>query len=261
MAATWMAQAGIKTLVVEKKLSHTKVGHADGLESRTLEILDSFGIGAAIWAEANRTIKVCLWDQFDGQIRRTDVATNHNQRLSRYQEATLGHGRVEQHFLGLLQSHRNIELKWDTTPISLKVDSVKPDDMSAYPVQPANRYKADVRKRCIIKSLGENIMIIPRERMIVRFYIQLSAAVATKLEENRNPSLLVGLLREIFHPYTFASTHIEWLTIYRVGRGICRTFSLHDRSFLAGDSLHTHSPKAGQGMNVGNRIRTILGGS
>jgi phenol 2-monooxygenase len=60
MAATWMAQTGIKTLVVEKKLSHTKVGHADGLESRTFEILDSFGIGA-IWAEANRTIEVCLW--------------------------------------------------------------------------------------------------------------------------------------------------------------------------------------------------------
>jgi 2-polyprenyl-6-methoxyphenol hydroxylase-like FAD-dependent oxidoreductase len=61
MAATWMAQTGIKTLVIERKPSHTKAGHADGLESRTLEILDSFGIGAAIWAEANRTIEVCLW--------------------------------------------------------------------------------------------------------------------------------------------------------------------------------------------------------
>jgi phenol 2-monooxygenase len=61
MAAIWMAQAGIKTLVVEKKQSHTKEGHADGLESRTFEILDSFGLGAAIWTEANRTIEVCLW--------------------------------------------------------------------------------------------------------------------------------------------------------------------------------------------------------
>jgi hypothetical protein len=59
-------------------------------------------------------------------------------------------------------------------------------------------------------------MIIPRERKIVRFYIQLSAAVATKLKENHNPALLVGLLRGILHPYTFASTHIEWSTIYHV---------------------------------------------
>jgi hypothetical protein len=59
-------------------------------------------------------------------------------------------------------------------------------------------------------------MIIPRERMMVRFYIQLSAAVATKLKESHNQSLLVGLLTEILHPYTFASTQIEWSTIYRV---------------------------------------------
>ncbi|KAJ5230425.1 2-polyprenyl-6-methoxyphenol hydroxylase [Penicillium chrysogenum] len=72
----------------------------------------------------------------------------------------------------------------------------------------------DVRKRCIIKSHGGNIMIIPRERKVVRFYIQLSAAVATKLKENHNPALLVGLLRGILHPYTFASTHIEWSGIY-----------------------------------------------
>jgi hypothetical protein len=59
-------------------------------------------------------------------------------------------------------------------------------------------------------------MIIPRERKVVRFYIQLSAAVATKLKENHNPALLVGLLRGILHPYTFASTHIEWSGIYHV---------------------------------------------
>ncbi|KAJ6189132.1 2-polyprenyl-6-methoxyphenol hydroxylase [Penicillium mononematosum] len=308
MAATWMAQTGIKTLVVEKKLSHTKVGHADGLESRTFEILDSFGIGA-VWAEANRTIE----DQFDGQIRRINVATNHNQGLSRYQEATLGQGKVEQQFLGFLQSHRNIDLKWGMTPISLNVDSVKPDDMSAYPVQVhlqtdtrpdveesaiSTQVRAkyligcdgahswvrkslglalerdtvsdedywgvidclpitdfpDVRKRCIIKSLGGNIMIIPRERKIVRFYIQLSAAVATKLKENHNPSLLVGLLRGILHPYTFASSLIEWSTIYHVSPQIPLSPGVIMRSGAhtpnSGDSLHTHSPKAGQGMNV-----------
>jgi phenol 2-monooxygenase len=59
-------------------------------------------------------------------------------------------------------------------------------------------------------------MIIPRERKLVRFYIQLSAAVTTKLKKNHDPSLLVGLLRGILHPYTFASTHIEWSTIYHV---------------------------------------------
>lgn len=61
MAALWMARCGISTLVIDKRDSHTKVGRADGIESRTLEILDSFGLGDRIWAESNRTVEVCVW--------------------------------------------------------------------------------------------------------------------------------------------------------------------------------------------------------
>ncbi|KAA8645461.1 uncharacterized protein ATNIH1004_006880 [Aspergillus tanneri] len=43
MAAAWMAQAIINTLVVNAKLAHTQSGRADGLESRNMEIFDSFG--------------------------------------------------------------------------------------------------------------------------------------------------------------------------------------------------------------------------
>ena len=61
MAGSWMAKTGIKAIIVDKKPSNTPVGHADGLESRTLEILDSFEIGEPIWKQANRTIDLSLW--------------------------------------------------------------------------------------------------------------------------------------------------------------------------------------------------------
>lgn len=61
MAAVWLAQLSIKTLVIERKSCRTLTGHADGLESRTLEILDSFGLAGIIWKESNRTMEVCLW--------------------------------------------------------------------------------------------------------------------------------------------------------------------------------------------------------
>lgn len=61
MAALWMARAGIRTLVVDRNAGPTEAGHADGLESRTIEILDSFGLGSKIWNEANHTIDICLW--------------------------------------------------------------------------------------------------------------------------------------------------------------------------------------------------------
>ena len=61
MAALWMARAGVRTLVVDRNAGPTDAGHADGLESRTIEILDSFGLGRKIWDESNHTIDICLW--------------------------------------------------------------------------------------------------------------------------------------------------------------------------------------------------------
>jgi phenol 2-monooxygenase len=37
----------------------------------------------------------------------------------------------------------------------------------------------------------------------------------------------------------------------QIGQRVCDTFSKHqEHVFIAGDACHTHSPKAGQGMNV-----------
>ena len=44
MAACWAAQYSMSTQVIDQKAGRTQTGHADGLHSRTLEILDSFGI-------------------------------------------------------------------------------------------------------------------------------------------------------------------------------------------------------------------------
>ena len=35
-----------------------------------------------------------------------------------------------------------------------------------------------------------------------------------------------------------------------VGQRVASKFSVHERVFIAGDACHTHSPKAGQGMNA-----------
>ena len=36
----------------------------------------------------------------------------------------------------------------------------------------------------------------------------------------------------------------------QVGQRVASNFSLKERIFIAGDACHTHSPKAGQGMNA-----------
>lgn len=61
MAAAWAAVLGIKARIIDKRATKIMNGHADGLQSRTLEIFDSFGFGNRIYEEANRLQEVCLW--------------------------------------------------------------------------------------------------------------------------------------------------------------------------------------------------------
>jgi 2-polyprenyl-6-methoxyphenol hydroxylase-like FAD-dependent oxidoreductase len=61
MAAAWMAQMGVNTIIIDQKSHQTRCGRADGLESRTLEILDSFGLADKVWAQANHTVEIALW--------------------------------------------------------------------------------------------------------------------------------------------------------------------------------------------------------
>lgn len=47
--------------MLERNSERCNTGHADGLVSRSLEILDSFGIAEKIYKDAYREIEMCSW--------------------------------------------------------------------------------------------------------------------------------------------------------------------------------------------------------
>jgi phenol 2-monooxygenase (NADPH) len=51
-------------------------------------------------------------------------------------------------------------------------------------------------------------------------------------------------------PFKLTYEYCDWWTAYQIGQRVGSNFSKSERVFLAGDAVHTHSPKAGQGMNV-----------
>jgi phenol 2-monooxygenase (NADPH) len=61
MAAAWAAIYRIKTILIDMRASKIQNGHADGLQSRTIEILHSLGFGDELYKEANRMQEVCFW--------------------------------------------------------------------------------------------------------------------------------------------------------------------------------------------------------
>ena len=53
MAAMWAAKRGIHARIVDKRGTKVFNGQADGIQCRTLEILDSFGFADRVWEESN----------------------------------------------------------------------------------------------------------------------------------------------------------------------------------------------------------------
>ena len=130
----------------------------------------------------------------------------------------------------------------------------------------------DVRLKAVIHSAKEgSALIIPREGgYLTRFYIELD-----KLNENERVSALkitsdqlIAAAQRILHPYTLDVKEIAWWSVYEIGQRLCDKFDdvpaeqmeeRHPRVFIAGDACHTHSPKAGQGMNVSMQDAFNLG--
>ena len=121
----------------------------------------------------------------------------------------------------------------------------------------------DVRTKCAIHSANAgNILIIPREGgYMVRFYVALDNVRDKEMLENRSvtPEKLTDVTNRILNPYTLEVKDVAWWSVYEIGQRLCDKFddvpaaemaTRLPRVFIAGDACHTHSAKAGQGMNV-----------
>ncbi|KAM7214406.1 phenol hydroxylase [Rhypophila decipiens] len=113
----------------------------------------------------------------------------------------------------------------------------------------------DIRMRCAIHSAKNgSLMVIPRENKMVRLYIQLKEVTpdaSGRADRSKiTPDIIFSAAQKILAPYKIDYEYCDWWTAYQIGQRVGTSFDAHNRVFLAGDAVHTHSPKAGQGMNV-----------
>ena len=121
----------------------------------------------------------------------------------------------------------------------------------------------DIRTKCAIQSgAGGNILLIPREGgYLFRMYVDLGEVASDDNGAVRATSIeqVIATANEIIHPYTLDVKNIAWHSVYEVGHRLTDRFddvvreeigTRMPRVFIAGDACHTHSAKAGQGMNV-----------
>lgn len=118
----------------------------------------------------------------------------------------------------------------------------------------------DYRKKCIIHSEAGSILHIPREgNYLARIYVDLGEVPEDDGGKVRRTPLesVIERANAILHPYTLEVKSVAWNSIYEVAHRLTDRFDDEATSpdgkarvFLMGDACHTHSAKAGQGMNV-----------
>jgi phenol 2-monooxygenase len=119
----------------------------------------------------------------------------------------------------------------------------------------------DIRLKSAITSAAGSILVIPREGgHLVRLYIELDHDRDAGMLRDRSVTTekLTAVANRILAPYTVEVRDVGWWSVYEVGQRLCDRFDDASeaeagrlpRVFIAGDACHTHSAKAGQGMNV-----------
>ena len=119
----------------------------------------------------------------------------------------------------------------------------------------------DIRKKCVIQSAREgNVLVIPREGgYMLRIYVEMDKLAENERVTHRAITLddIVGAAQRILRPYKFEAKSVSWWSVYEVGQRITDHFddasptrARDPRVFIMGDACHTHSAKAGQGLNV-----------
>ncbi|GAB1212779.1 hypothetical protein ATERTT37_001926 [Aspergillus terreus] len=300
-AATWLAQYGVDCKILESRSGPLDVGQADGIQVRSVEIFESFGMAEELLREAYHNIEVAFWGSNPtssgmGIVRKRSAHAT-TPGLSHMPRVILNQARFNEMWLEAMRRRNGQEVDYGHKVTKVTVDEEKATDPDAYPVTivaqkdgqeqvfeakyclasdgahsavrkslgfnmvgetsdsvwgvmdvfPRTNFP-DIRKQCIIQSDAGSIITIPREGgSMVRVYVELAAGTNAKevtLEQIQNAS------RQVFHPYALDVADVWWWSAYPIGQRIADHFSKANRVFLTGDACHTHSPKAGQGMNV-----------
>jgi 3-hydroxybenzoate 4-monooxygenase len=138
----------------------------------------------------------------------------------------------------------------------------------------------DIRYKAAVQSAHGNLLVIPREGgYLARLYVEMDKLGEEERVANRGITLdqLIAAAQRILHPHTLEVKEVPWWSVYEIGQRICDKYDdVHEgdgdvqlpRVFIAGDACHTHSPKAGQGMNfsmqdtfnLGWKLASVLAG-
>jgi len=322
LAAQLSTFPGISTRLVERLDGPLRVGQADGVACRTVEMFDAFGLSGKLLREAYWVNETVFWRPSKAdrsRIERTGRVQDTEDGLSEFPHLIVNQARMQKYLLDYMRnSPTRLEANYGLEFLDLNVEtegehpvvvtlrkvangaestvrakyvvgcdgarSRVRDSIGAVPRGDFANHAwgvvdmlavtdfPDIRLKAAIQSADEgNILLIPREGgYMVRLYVDLGEIDPNKREAFRENTqeMVIGTAQRVLRPYTLDVKSVAWFAVYQVGQRVTDRFddvpadqadSRLPRVFIAGDACHTHSAKAGQGMNVSMQDTFNLG--
>ncbi|KAF1810463.1 hypothetical protein P152DRAFT_460587 [Eremomyces bilateralis CBS 781.70] len=295
-AAQWLTRLGIDFVIVEKRDGPLEFGHADGVQCRTVEVFESFGLAEELVKDAYWVNEVCFWAPGDGdetKIERRGRAPDVEEGISWRHHVILNQARFNMILIESMKRLGGKDVQYGVKvnavlggsgdePYPVVVETEKEGKQRMYRAKYvlgadgahsivrrslgftmvgdtsdavwgvmdcfAQTDFPDIRKKTTLRSQAGNLLIIPREGgTMSRFYIELPHGTDPKTVQLKD---LQESARQIFSQYSLEIVETYWWSAYAIGQRLADQISKDNRIFLMGDAFHTHSPKAGQGMNM-----------
>jgi phenol 2-monooxygenase len=322
LAAQLSTFPGIRTRLVERREGPLRVGQADGVACRTVEMFDAFGLSARLIRESYWVNETVFWrpsPDDPAKITRTGRVQDTEDGLSEFPHLIVNQARLLQYlqeYMAKSPTRLVPDFGWDFETLTVAREGERPvsatlrnvatgakktihakyvvgcdgarslvrDAIGAVPQGDFANHAwgvvdmlavtdfPDIRLKAAIQSKTEgNILLIPREGgYLVRLYVDMGEIDPNNREAFRQHTqeTVIATAQRVLRPYTLDVRSIAWFAVYQVGQRVTDRFddvpakeagSREPRVFIAGDACHTHSAKAGQGMNVSMQDTYNLG--
>ena len=132
-AAVWLARYGVRCKIVDSRSGPLVMGQADGVQCRTVEVFDSFGIAEELLREAYHVLEIAFWSSGeDGGIVRNSRSADTAPGLSHHPHLILNQARINGFFIDAMRRFNKQQVDYGYTVKGVEVDSVAAVDPDAY---------------------------------------------------------------------------------------------------------------------------------
>ncbi|KAH6667714.1 FAD binding domain-containing protein [Halenospora varia] len=136
MAALWMARCGVKARIIDASATKIFRGHADGMQTGTLDILDSFGIVDELCKNAAPATEMTFWaGSKDAPFKRVARFPKWTPKLGKYHLVHTSQGNTERVMLDAMKAFNGLEVERGVVAAALDIDESSINDPQAYAVK------------------------------------------------------------------------------------------------------------------------------